>query len=203
MSYKEALISNSYLTPQSKVPRNPPLQTKTLSRSKTLYVTGFDVNTRVQDLWEFFRRKARVQDIILPNRRDRYNKRYGFVVTPNSSIAGNLIKGWNGCAFGGHRLFLSYAKSKKATYSPEPTHTTNNAPSSTKSPNSQISEWNKSIRTTMFTNPNIVIPKAQLPPNKSQPNLILMSMQATSIRTNDLISNRMRYFYKSLVAVLY
>lgn len=44
------------------------------------FFSGFLEDTQVKELYRLLKREANIRDIILPKRRDKRNKRYGFIV---------------------------------------------------------------------------------------------------------------------------
>lgn len=54
--------------------------------------TIFVGDTTRKELWQFFNKKGRVVDLILPKRRDQNNKRYGFVKTKSAKDMQDMME---------------------------------------------------------------------------------------------------------------
>lgn len=75
-----------------------------VKRSKTVFITGFPENTLEKTLWILFKSVVRIRDIILPKKKDKRNKRYGFIKVENFDMAERLIKTFKGYKMGGSTL---------------------------------------------------------------------------------------------------
>lgn len=81
-SYKAALLSQSEQI--KKNGQNTGTPTRKGNNTNIVLFTGFGEEVQVKDIWKHCKEKTKVKDIILPRRRrDRNNRRYGFIVTEN------------------------------------------------------------------------------------------------------------------------
>lgn len=117
-SYKDALLSGKVsdtslpkILDAAKSGRNKQEVRDPVEKvNKTLFISGF--GEQAKQLWELFKKQCRVRDIILPRKRDRYNKRFGFVVLFEQEDANRLIQTLNGRSMGKDKLYVSKARNK-------------------------------------------------------------------------------------------
>lgn len=57
----------------------------------TIFVSRIPDESSARDIWEFFKLGGDIKDIILPKKRDKWNKRFGFVITKSELEAGAII----------------------------------------------------------------------------------------------------------------
>lgn len=114
-SYKEALLHKPELStevvspPTSNISSGPVVRDP---KTKTIFFTGFKDSTTAKEIWIFFKKAGEIRDIILPRKKDKNNKRYGFVVLKNLVVAGKLIESLNGTHFQEGKIYMSLAKNK-------------------------------------------------------------------------------------------
>lgn len=82
-------------------------------QSKTVFFTGFPENVLAKNLWILFKNVVRIKDIILPKKKDKRNKRYGFIKVKNYEMAERLIKTFKGYKMRGYTLQMCYARDEK------------------------------------------------------------------------------------------
>ncbi|KAK1379692.1 hypothetical protein POM88_026436 [Heracleum sosnowskyi] len=70
-------------------PKNPSKAVQ--KEATTIFLANIPVNAQAKALWDFFKKCGKVNDIILPRKRDKNNRRYGFIKTDNELEAGILV----------------------------------------------------------------------------------------------------------------
>lgn len=65
------------------------------------------------DVWKFFKQKCRIKDFIIPQRKDRFNNRFGFIVTESRFEAAKLLEDPSARILGGKPLKMDWAREKK------------------------------------------------------------------------------------------
>ena len=99
-SYKEALPESTFLNKPEVVfllqsGQKKGAKVNSPGPSKTLFLYRFSENTKVEDMWGSLKREERVLDIVLPKKKDRFGKIYGFVVMKNAEEASSLLRKCN------------------------------------------------------------------------------------------------------------
>lgn len=75
-----------------------------------LFFTNIPEEVKVTGLWKTFKRFGQVKDIHLPRKRDRYGKRFGFVILSNIQEAMNILYKKNEVHLEGNQLSLDWAR---------------------------------------------------------------------------------------------
>ncbi|KAK1390225.1 hypothetical protein POM88_018403 [Heracleum sosnowskyi] len=116
-TFKEALLSKP-TTVINSVDKSPGVRTQNKVLEKNVvFVSNIPQKAMTKEVWEFFKKVWKVLDIILPKKRDKYGKRYGFVKLRNYSEAVDFIHKLAGEKFQGHTIKLYFATKKKKVYS--------------------------------------------------------------------------------------
>lgn len=66
-----------------------------------------------KEVWDFFKCKGVISDIILPKKRDRKNTRYGFVISINLSKAERIIKDSHLSVLRGRKILVKFANQRE------------------------------------------------------------------------------------------
>ncbi|KAL1811947.1 hypothetical protein ACET3Z_022012 [Daucus carota] len=82
----------------------------------TIYISGIPENASAKKIWEFFTRHGEILDIILPRRRDKNNRRFGFVKVPDARTLESLMNTLKFEAFYSQPLHMSLAKSRNGVH---------------------------------------------------------------------------------------
>lgn len=90
---------------------------KTFERSiqSKLFFTNLHEDVSLIELWKKFKSVGRVRDIILPKKRDRFGKRFKFVLASNYHEASNIMSNKHIFQFKGSSIVLEWAREKSAT----------------------------------------------------------------------------------------
>ncbi|WOG86688.1 hypothetical protein DCAR_0205905 [Daucus carota subsp. sativus] len=94
---------------------------RTRKAEHTVFFTGFQENSHPKDLWKYFKQAAKIKDIILPWKRDKYGKRYGFLIMENEEAVQIIVKKLNSASTEYGKLYLSRAKDKTTASGPSKT----------------------------------------------------------------------------------
>lgn len=73
---------------------------------KTVFGSGIGENTQAKELWRFYKGIGKVKDIALPKKRDKNNRRFGFMVIESADEAMKLIRLAHGSRLGKSILSL-------------------------------------------------------------------------------------------------
>ncbi|KAK1391545.1 hypothetical protein POM88_010601 [Heracleum sosnowskyi] len=76
----------------------------------TLFFSDFEEGAKVVNIWKVLKRIGRVRDIILPRKKDRYNKRFGFIKPMVMSCAKSFMRLSNKISIGGNKIRIQWAK---------------------------------------------------------------------------------------------
>ncbi|WOH11193.1 hypothetical protein DCAR_0830673 [Daucus carota subsp. sativus] len=90
---------------------------KTRKAEHTVFFTGFQDSSHPKDLWRYFKGAAKIKDIILPQKRDKYGNRYGFLIMENDEAVQTIVKKLNAAATQFGKLYLYRAKDRSVTTS--------------------------------------------------------------------------------------
>lgn len=114
-TYVEA-VSTGHPNSQRQQPRTPPTPRKASypqKSPKTIFTYNLPENYSAKDIWSFYKRKGDIRDVILPKQKDKYNKRYGFVIPSDMNNGLSLLNNKNGAKLRGHTLKAKWAKQKE------------------------------------------------------------------------------------------
>lgn len=111
-SFKEVLLNDTKAN-LSRMKFSNPSVNHLPKENKIVFFTGFADNTQTKDLWILFKEFSCISDIILPRKRDKFNKRYGFAIAANAAEALKLVVSLNGFKLGNNTLVMEFAKSRK------------------------------------------------------------------------------------------
>lgn len=78
----------------------------------TGFISNIPDSAQLKDFWLLFKKEGRIKDIVLPQNRDRNNKRYGFVKVFEKKMLERLISKYNGHFLKDKRIFVSWAKKR-------------------------------------------------------------------------------------------
>lgn len=109
-SYKEALTSKARTFATAKPDHSVQRNIGIGKCGKTVFVSGIGENIQAKELWRFCKGKGRVKDIVLPKKRDKNNRRFGFLVMESANDAMNLIKSAHGSRLGDNILSFKPAR---------------------------------------------------------------------------------------------
>lgn len=112
-SYKESLINP---TPVARAFRTPPPRSKPqpmVEKRRDLYFTGISDEASLEDLWKAFKQRGRVRDIAVPHKRDRLNRKFGFLKLFSSIDAEIFLNPSNPIFVKDRRIILDWAKSDR------------------------------------------------------------------------------------------
>ncbi|KAK1352858.1 hypothetical protein POM88_052696 [Heracleum sosnowskyi] len=73
----------------------------------TIFVVNIPVEAKASNLWNFFKRCGQIKDIVLPKKRDKNNKRIGFIKTSTELEAGRIISNTKEFLGWGRRIILT------------------------------------------------------------------------------------------------
>lgn len=79
----------------------------------TLFFTGFEDDVKAVDLWKTLKQIGRIKDIILPRKRDIYNKRFGFIKLMDKTWAEMFLRQSNRVEIKGKKIRIEAAKMVK------------------------------------------------------------------------------------------
>lgn len=57
----------------------------------TIFVSYLPENALLKDLWSFFKKLGSIKDIILPKKKDKYGRRFGFIKARSREEAANVL----------------------------------------------------------------------------------------------------------------
>lgn len=103
-----------------------------------LFFVGVPLETQAKELWACFKKFGLIKDIILPKKRDRNNRRYGFVKLESRMVALQFLNSTKGLIIGNNRIYFSFARRKSTRSIDRP------IPSNRKEPQAPNSDTNKS-----------------------------------------------------------
>ncbi|WOH10496.1 hypothetical protein DCAR_0729965 [Daucus carota subsp. sativus] len=109
-SYLEAAKSNR----TTAVPKVIPLSNKKSPvplRWDSLFFTGFE-GVSVGDIWKGIKQVARIKDIVIPKRLDKYNKKFGFIKPSSVEDANRLLQVSNQLVLGGRCVRIERARDR-------------------------------------------------------------------------------------------
>lgn len=79
----------------------------------TIFVAKIPLRARAKDIWSHFSAFGSIKDIILPKKRDKNNRRIGFVIAKDGVDADKLIRATKFSSFMGAWLDLKMAGKQK------------------------------------------------------------------------------------------
>lgn len=80
-----------------------------------VFVYNIPENAQLKELWTIFKKAGSIKDLILPQKRDKYNRRSGFIKTGDNSTVRNLIRVFNGTVIRHSTIGVFYARKKIKT----------------------------------------------------------------------------------------
>ncbi|KAK1388481.1 hypothetical protein POM88_016659 [Heracleum sosnowskyi] len=83
------------------------------SSDKTIFMVNIHQEAKTSALWNFFKRCGNIKDIILPKKRDKNNKRIGFIKTSSELEAGIIISNATELGGWGRRIAMSINQDKR------------------------------------------------------------------------------------------
>lgn len=81
--------------------------------SKKIFFTNLPEELQVKEVCKNFKQYVEIKDILLPTKKDRFGKRFGFVSTKNNLHARHLISVTENLTFRGENLRLDWARNMK------------------------------------------------------------------------------------------
>ncbi|KAL1812161.1 hypothetical protein ACET3Z_022226 [Daucus carota] len=78
--------------------------------SFTIFISGIPMKASAREVWNFFSRHGKILDIILPRKRDKNNRRIGFVKVPDSNTMETLLNKLQFETFYSQPLHMNVAK---------------------------------------------------------------------------------------------
>lgn len=86
---------------------------------KKLFFTGVKESTSITEVWRTLKRIGRVKDIYMPNKKDKFGNRFGFVILTNNAEAQKLYLNKDNISIEGSKLVIEWARRfKKAQAAP-------------------------------------------------------------------------------------
>lgn len=82
-------------------------------KQRKLFFTNPGEKASVEEVWKTFKMHWKISDILLPNKRDRLGKRFGFVLAKNNGEASNILKNAGRITFNGVCIKLDWARRLK------------------------------------------------------------------------------------------
>lgn len=67
------------------------IRDKSTNQGCTIFVTKIPDTASTMEIWDYFKQKGKILDIVLPKKRDKCNNRIGFVKTESELEAGVII----------------------------------------------------------------------------------------------------------------
>lgn len=114
-TFKEVLLTDvSSSKVRGKQITSPRSRLNQNQEKNTVFVANIPLETLAKEAWAFFKRVGKVLDVILPRKRDKYGRRYGFVKCRNSLEASSFINKLNGKMFGKNKLRSDFALKKSS-----------------------------------------------------------------------------------------
>ncbi|KAL1819552.1 hypothetical protein ACET3Z_014421 [Daucus carota] len=134
-SYQEALTGRNPIQKKEEAQedgwttvRRKKKPSKTTSRHvNTIFVSNIPIQATAKELWQFFNKKRQVKDIILPKKRDKLNRRYGFVKVRQEQDVNDIMQGLKYEVFYSQPLVLQPARERGLPVHSEPNKPINKA----------------------------------------------------------------------------
>lgn len=86
----------------------------------TLFIGNLPFNVQLKELWKKFKQVGRIRDIILPKRKDKLGRRYGFIKVFNGTSVDDFIRSMDGITIHNSTIRVHRAKKRQ---SPKSAHT--------------------------------------------------------------------------------
>lgn len=83
----------------------------------TIFISGTPEVAKARELWQFFQKAGNIKDIILPKKRDKNNRRIGFVKVHKEGDVGKIMKQLQYEVFYSQPLKMNVAKNKQKIHS--------------------------------------------------------------------------------------
>lgn len=80
--------------------------------SKTLFFTNLVEEVSLKDVWKIFKQHGIISDVILPKKKDKFGKRFGFVTAKNNLEARRILNKKGSIVFKGVPIKLDWARKK-------------------------------------------------------------------------------------------
>lgn len=110
-SYADMVRKSSNLGQAGVVARN--IQTKPTTDwkpNKKLFFTNLSEEISVPEIWKTFKQFGQISDIILPQKRDRFGNRFGFILSKSNTEATSILKKASMIKFQGKFIKMEWAR---------------------------------------------------------------------------------------------
>lgn len=77
---------------------------------KKLFFTNLGLNIAVTEVWKTFKQFGQISDIILPQKKDKYGNRFGFILAKSNRDAVNILKEASRINFHGKPIKMDWAR---------------------------------------------------------------------------------------------
>lgn len=108
---------NNPVHSQRQVQRHAKINRDWISAKKIFFTNLLD-GVQVTEIWRTFKRFGKVSDIVLPTKKDRFGKRFGFVVASNNEEANKIMRKAGTINFNGVPVKLDWARRIKTQQAP-------------------------------------------------------------------------------------
>ncbi|KAL1808097.1 hypothetical protein ACET3Z_025087 [Daucus carota] len=117
---QEEIVKDSLKGPNKKIKHWDNYGIKKRKSEHSVFFTGFSDHCHTKDLWKLFKRAGKIKDIILPQKRDKFGNRFGFLIMENEAAVQAIIKQLNTTPTTQGTLYLSKAKERNVITKPSP-----------------------------------------------------------------------------------
>ncbi|WOG92100.1 hypothetical protein DCAR_0311358 [Daucus carota subsp. sativus] len=113
LDFKKVLLQPAFPKPSKPVNGGTPSSSKGLIPSKSVFVYNLPIEAKVQELWKVLKAWGKILDITLPIKKDKFGRRFGFVLLKSTDEAENFIRNSNGKVIKGNQIKTQFARNMR------------------------------------------------------------------------------------------
>lgn len=109
-SFAQVLQDSSRISRKIKIPVEKSMKKEDFWKRNKLFFTNMNDDILVPEIWKIFKKFGQVKDIFFPSKRDKFGKRFGFLIPKDNVEARKLISRKEELVFNNTKIFLDWAR---------------------------------------------------------------------------------------------